>query len=111
MRGAWSALTFDDLAHDVHGLALRLVIGANRKLRQQPHEDELHAHDAEENREQEAREYLIRESERVLREREEREMWHIPQEPAPEPVSSALLIIVRPPSEEAEGEVCKCGYP
>jgi hypothetical protein len=66
---------------------------------------------AEGKREQEAREYLIRESERVLKEREEREMWHIPQEPAPKPISSAPLIIVRPPSEEAEAEVCKCGYP
>jgi hypothetical protein len=26
-------------------------------------------------------------------------MWHIPQEPALEPISSAPLIIVRPPSE------------
>ena len=60
---------------------------------------------AEGKREQEAREYLVRESERVLREREERENWHIPREPAPQPVSWAQLIVVRPPSREAESEV------
>ena len=66
---------------------------------------------AEEKREQEAREYLVRESERVQREREEREMWPKAHEPEPEPIASAPLIIVGPPSQEAEAELCKCGYP
>jgi hypothetical protein len=66
---------------------------------------------AEEKREQEAREYLIRESERVQREREEREMRPKLHEPEPEPIASAPLIIVGPPSQEAEAELCKCGYP
>jgi hypothetical protein len=68
----------------------------------------------DENREQEAREYLVRESERVQREREqreEREGRRKPQEHEPEPIASAPLIIVRPPSQEAEAELCKCGYP
>jgi hypothetical protein len=65
----------------------------------------------DEKREQEAREYLKRESERVLREREEREMRPKSHEPEPEPIASPPLIIIRPPSQEAETELCKCGYP
>jgi hypothetical protein len=65
----------------------------------------------DEKREQEAREYLIRESQRVLKEREEQEVQRKPQEPEPDPIASAPLIIVRPPSDETEAELCKCGYP
>jgi hypothetical protein len=67
----------------------------------------------DEKREQEAREFLIRESERVRKEREDREVRHEARERErePEPIESAPLIIFRPPSKEAESEVCKCGYP
>jgi hypothetical protein len=65
----------------------------------------------EERREREAREFLNREAERVLKEREEREELRTTREPEPEPAACAPVIIVRPPSKEAEGEMCKCGYP
>jgi hypothetical protein len=67
----------------------------------------------DERREQEARDFLNREAARVIKEREERDEQRKRngREPALEPVISAPLIVLRPPSNEAEDEVCKCGYP
>jgi hypothetical protein len=67
---------------------------------------------AEEVREQEAREFLHREAERVLKEREEK--WQArKREPSIESKAPARthVLIIRPPSEQAKNEVCKCGYP
>lgn len=64
----------------------------------------------DEKRKQEAREFLAREAERLQREREAREADRKPAH-EPEPVAPTPLLVIRPPSEEAADEVCKCGYP
>jgi hypothetical protein len=67
----------------------------------------------DEKREQETRDFLNREAARVIKEREEGEEQRKRKgrESAHEQVTSAPLIVVRPPSNEAKDEVCKCGYP
>ncbi len=69
-----------------------------------------HRKRADEQREQEAREFLIRESERVRKEREEREERLKTQqresESKSEPNTPTPLIVIRSLSEEAEDEAC-----
>jgi hypothetical protein len=65
----------------------------------------------EEARNRQAREFLVREAEIVLREREQREARRKNHEPDFVPTPPSPLVIVRSPSEEAASEVCKCGYP
>jgi hypothetical protein len=75
------------------------------------HERVVSPMDDEETRERKAREFLLREAEIVLRERELREERRGNGEPDSTPTPSASLIVVRSPSKEAASEVCKCGYP